>query len=62
MYYFRTPTFGEAYSKLLILSFELKFLCADMFPYEDSEILSLCPPVYIYIYPKEKMILAFSFH
>ena len=29
-------------SKLLILSFELKFMCADMFPYEDTKILSVC--------------------
>ena len=26
-----------------ILNFELKFLCADMFPYEDSKTLSVCP-------------------
>ena len=30
-------------SLLLIMSFELKFLCAGIFPYEDSEIVSVCP-------------------
>ena len=30
-------------SWLLILSFELKFLCADMFPYEDFKTVSVCP-------------------
>ena len=35
--------------QLLVLSFELKFLCVDMFPYEDSEIVSVCLSI-----PREK--------
>ena len=30
-------------NELLILSFELNFLCADMFPYEGSKTVSVCP-------------------
>ena len=40
-------------SELLILSFELKFLCADIFPCEDSKILSVCP------YPERRNHLSF---
>ena len=29
-------------SLLKILSFDMKFLCVDMFPYDDSEIVSVC--------------------
>ena len=39
-------------SYLLILSFELKFFVSDMFPYEDSETLSVCP------YPEKEITLA----
>ena len=40
-------------SQPLILSFELKFFCADMFPYEDSKTVSVCLSVHLSV-PREK--------
>ena len=37
---------GEANrDRQLTTNFELKFLCADMFPCEDSKTVSVCPSV-----------------
>ena len=45
--YYASPSSGDAYSdRQLTPNFELCvefFLCADMFPYEDSKTLSVCP-------------------
>ena len=45
--YYASPTSGEAYrDRRLTTNFELWveiFLCADMFPYEDSKTVSVCP-------------------
>ena len=51
--YYASPSFENAYSdQQLTPNFELwveiNFLCADMFPYENSEIVSVCP------YPEER--------
>ena len=41
-------------SYILILTLSWNFLCADMFRYKDSEIVSVCP------YPEKEIILASS--
>ena len=44
--YYASPSSGDAYSdRQLASNFELWveiFLCADMLPYDDSEIMSVC--------------------
>ena len=42
---------GEAFLLISTRSsyaFDLNFLCADMFPYEDSKTVSVCPSVRLY--------------
>ena len=53
-HFYASPTSGNAYSdRELTPNFELKFLCADMFPYEDSKTVSVCP------YPEKRIHLNF---
>ena len=58
---YASPSSGDAYSDWqLTLSFELwaeKFLCADMFPYEDYEIVSVCQS--ICPYPEKRNLPSF---
>ena len=54
--YYASLSSGDAYSdRQLTLNLELwvEFLCADMFPYEDSKTMSVCP------YPKKSNHLSF---
>ena len=49
MYIYTSPSFGDAYNYLqLTPNFVFWpdfffFFCVDMFPFDDSEILSVCP-------------------
>ena len=50
-HFYASPSSGDAYSDrqlTKILSFDLKYLYVDLFPYEDSETLSISP------YPDKK--------
>ena len=45
---YASPSSGDAYcDRQLTLNFEfwVKIFCSDMFPYEDSEIVTVCPSV-----------------
>ena len=46
IYNYASPSSADAYSVLQLtsnVSFELNFLCADMFPYADSKMMFVCP-------------------
>ena len=42
-------------SELLILNFELNFLCANMFSNEDSKIFSVCPSILLSVATQAKL-------
>ena len=60
-YHYASPSSGEAYrDRRLTTNFELwveNFLCADMFPCENSKTLSVCPSV---LTPRKEITLASS--
>ena len=57
-YHYASPSSGDAYrNRQLTPNFKLKFLCVDMFPCEDSKIVSVCPSIFPSVHlsvPREK--------